>query len=178
MSHDVKMRRPAKVKNVHKIQIVLTIGILTISGLASAQHVQSGRADAGAAVFKQCMACHQIGPSARNGIGPVLNGVVGRRAGVYPGYSYSLASKSSGLIWDEETLTRYLRAPGEVVPGTKMIFFGLKKSQDVADVIAYLEQFDADGKRSGQRAAQSIAPRTIEAIWDGANAARHETNKR
>ncbi len=131
---------------------MLTIGILTISGLASAQHVQSGRADAGAAVFRQCMACHQVGPSARNGIGPVLNGVVGRPAGVYPGYSYSSANKSSGLIWDEQTLTRYLRAPAEVVPGTKMIFFGLKKSQDVADVIAYLNQFDGDGQQRDQKA--------------------------
>ena len=92
------------------------------------------------------MACHQVGPTARNGIGPVLNDVVGRPAGVYPGYSYSSANKSSGLIWDEQNLTRYLRAPAEVVPGTKMIFFGLKKSQDVADVIAYLKKFDVDGK--------------------------------
>ena len=98
------------------------------------------------------MACHQVGPSARNGIGPVLNGVVGRPAGVYPGYSYSSANKSSGLVWDEQTLTRYLRAPAEVVPGTKMIFFGLKKSQDVADVIAYLNQFDRDGQQRDLKA--------------------------
>jgi cytochrome c len=163
---------------MHTIQIVLAIGIWATSSLASAQQIPQGRADVGAIVFKQCMACHQVGPSARNGIGPMLNGVVGRPAGLYPGYSYSSANKSSGLVWDERTLTRYLRAPADVVPGTKMIFFGLKKSQDVADVIAYLKQFDADGKRSGQSAAQSIAPRTIEAIWDDANAARHETNKR
>ncbi len=135
---------------MQKIWIALTTGILAISGIASAQPVLLGRADVGALVFKQCMACLQVGPSARNGIGPVLNGVVGRPAGVYPGYSYSSANKSSGLVWDEQNLTRYLRAPGEVVPGTKMIFFGLKKSQDVADVIAYLRQFDADGKQSSR----------------------------
>ena len=97
------------------------------------------------------MACHQVGPNARNGIGPVLNGVVGRPAGAYLGYSYSSANKDSGLVWDEETLGRYLRAPAEVVPGTKMIFFGLKKTQDAADVIAYLKRFDADGEQADQR---------------------------
>jgi cytochrome c len=126
---------------LHKIQIALTAGILAIGSLASAQEVLPGRADVGAIVFRQCTACHQVGPSARNGIGPVLNGVVGRPAGAYPDYSYSSANKSSGLVWDEQNLARYLRAPAEVVPGTKMIFFGLKKSQDAADVIAYLKQF-------------------------------------
>jgi cytochrome c len=154
-----------KLKDVQTIQTLLVAGILATSSLASAQQIPQGRADVGAIVFKQCMGCHQVGTNARNGIGPVLNGVVGRPAGVYPGYTYSLANKSSGLIWDEQTLRSYLGAPNEVVPGTKMIFFGLKKGQDAADVIAYLKQFDASGKRSSQRAAQRIAPRTIEAIW-------------
>jgi cytochrome c len=105
----------------------------------------SDRAEAGAIVFKKCMACHQVGPTARNGIGPVLNGVVGRPAGQYSGYSYSSANKRSGLVWDEPTLTRYLRGPGDVVPGTKMVFFGLKKDQEVADVIAYLKRFGREG---------------------------------
>jgi cytochrome c len=108
----------------------------------------TGRPDAGAVVFKKCMACHQVGPNAQNGIGPVLNGVVGRPAGQYPNYSYSSANKNSGLVWDELTLARYLRAPAEVVPGTKMIFFGLKKDREISDVIAYLKQFAADGKQA------------------------------
>jgi cytochrome c len=89
-----------------------------------------------------------VGPNAQNGIAPVLNGVVGRAAGQYPDYSYSAANKNSGLVWDERTLARYLRAPTEVVPGTKMIFFGLKKDQEISDVIAYLKQFSGDGKRA------------------------------
>jgi cytochrome c len=93
------------------------------------------------------MACHKVGPDAKNGVGPVLNGVVGRAAGVYPDYSYSAASKNSGLAWDEPTLTTYLRAPRELVPGTKMTFAGLKKDQEIADVIAYLKQFDAQGQK-------------------------------
>jgi cytochrome c len=88
-----------------------------------------------------------VGPDAKNGIGPALNGVVGRPAGQYPNYSYSSANKSSGLVWDERTLARYLRAPAEVVPGTKMSFFGLKKEQEIADVIAYLKQFSGDGQQ-------------------------------
>lgn len=107
----------------------------------------AGSPDAGAVVFQQCMACHQVGPNAQNGIAPVLNGVVGRRAGEYPNYDYSSANKNSGLVWDERTLTRYLRAPAEVVPGTKMIFFGLKKDQEISDVIAYLKQFAGDGRK-------------------------------
>ena len=105
-----------------------------------------GRPDAGAIVFKKCMACHQVGPDAQNGIAPVLNGVVNRLAGQYPNYNYSSANKNSGLVWDEQTLADYLRAPAKLVPGTKMIFAGLKKDQDISDVIAYLKQFAADGK--------------------------------
>jgi cytochrome c len=80
----------------------------------------------------------------------VLNGVVGRPAGQYPNYNYSSANKNSGLVWNERTLADYLRAPAKVVPGTKMIFSGLKKDQEVSDVIAYLKQFTADGKQVGR----------------------------
>ena len=118
---------------------------LAINSSSAQEHSLLNRLDAGAAVFKKCMACHQVGPDARNGIGPVLNGVVGRPAGQYPEYSYSSANKTSGLVWDEPTLTRYLHAPGDVVPGTKMIFFGLKKDQELADIVAYLKRFDRDG---------------------------------
>ena len=77
----------------------------------------------------------------------MLNGVVNRPAGQYPNYNYSSANKTSGLVWDERTLFGYLRAPAKVVPGTKMIFSGLKKDQEISDVIAYLKQFAADGKQ-------------------------------
>jgi cytochrome c len=134
---------------VISIWMVLAVGMVAASNAATAQQALiADPPDRGATVFKQCRACHQVGPNARNGIGPVLNGVVGRPAGVYAEYSYSSANKNSGLVWDEETLARYLRAPAEVVPGTKMIFFGLKKSQDVADVISYLKRFDGDGNQT------------------------------
>lgn len=101
--------------------------------------------DTGTDAFLKCMACHQVGLNARNGVGPVLNGSVGRHAGTYPGYNYSAAMRNSGLVWDEQTLTRYLRAPREVVPGTRMAFAGLNDDQELADVIAYLKRFDQQG---------------------------------
>lgn len=129
--------------------LVLTLVLIAV-GSARGQDAaipSAGSPDAGALVFKKCMACHQIGPNAQNGIAPVLNGVVGRPAGQYPNYSYSSANKNSGLVWDEHTLSAYLRAPAKVVPGTKMIFSGLKKGQEISDVIAYLKQFATDGKQ-------------------------------
>lgn len=130
------------------IAIMSAAGMFMAAGSAYAQDTASaGDATAGAAVFKRCMACHSVGPDAKNSVGPVLNGVVGRPAGTYPGYDYSGANKNSGLVWDEPTLTTYLRAPRKLVPGTKMTFPGLKKDKDIADVIAYLKQFDAKGQK-------------------------------
>ena len=133
------------------MKLTLIAAIASIFAANSPAHAQDvlteGRSAVGAVVFKKCTACHQVGPKARNGIGPILNGVVGRRAGTYPGYSYSSANLESGLVWDDATLARYLREPRAVVPGTKMVFFGLKKGQEIADVIAYLKQFDAEGKQ-------------------------------
>jgi len=126
----------------------LTIAVLTAVGSAQAQDKSPGNADAGALIFKRCMACHAVGPDAKNGVGPVLNGVVGRAAGTYPGYNYSAANKNSGLTWDEPTLTTYLHAPRKLVPGTKMTFAGLSEDQEIADVIAYLRQFNAQGQKA------------------------------
>lgn len=113
-------------------------GCLALAMVSSA-HAE-GDAAAGAKVFAQCSACHAVGASAQNNIGPVLNGVVGRAAGTYPGYRYSSAMKRSGLTWDEGTLTQYLRGPDKVLPGTKMAFPGIASDADLANVIAYLKQ--------------------------------------
>src|SRR5215469_3115266 len=118
--------------------------------LAAAISIAPARAQdaaAGETVFIKCKACHQIGEGAKNAIGPVLNGVVGRPAGSYPGYSYSDANKTSGITWDEATLKVYLKNPRAKVPGTKMIFPGLTKEEDIDNVVAYLKQFGADGKK-------------------------------
>ena len=104
-------------------------------------------AAAGEQVFMKCRICHQIGPGAQSSIGPELNGVVGRKSGSAPGYDYSDANKKSGLTWDVPTLTRYLKDPQGVVPGTKMTFAGLSSENDVTSVIAYLQQFGPDGEK-------------------------------
>lgn len=98
----------------------------------------AGDAAAGALVFQRCSGCHQIGLEAKIGIGPVLNGVVDRAAASAPGYVYSDALKSSGLIWNEATLVEFLRGPSARVPGTRMSFPGLTTNHDIADVIAFL----------------------------------------
>lgn len=127
--------------------IVIASAVLAASA-ANVAAQDTGDPAAGEKVFAKCRACHQIGEGAKNAVGPVLNGVVGRKAGSFPGYNYSTANKSSGITWDEATLKRYLKNPRGVVPGTKMLFPGLSKEKDVDDVIAYLKQFGPDGKKS------------------------------
>ena len=104
-----------------------------------------GDAVAGKAVFNQCKACHQVGPEAKNGVGPILNGIVGRKAGEGAAYNYSDANKNSGLTWDEATLRAYLTDPKAKVPGTKMIFPGIKREKQLDDLMAYLAGIKADG---------------------------------
>ena len=123
-----------------------TVSGLALSGSISAASAQD--AGLGEKVFLKCKACHQIGEGAKNAVGPVLSGVVGRKAGTYPDYSYSDANKNSGITWDEATLKEYLKNPRAKVPGTKMIFPGLTKDEDIDNVIAYLKQYSADGKKS------------------------------
>ena len=96
---------------------------------------------AGEKVFKQCMACHVV-TEGQNRVGPSLHAIIGRTAGQVAGFSYSTANKTSGKVWDKETLYAYLEAPQKFMPGTKMAFAGLKKPQDRADVIAYLDTHD------------------------------------
>ncbi|KAI94280.1 cytochrome C [Rhodomicrobium udaipurense JA643] len=104
----------------------------------SASAYAAGDPVKGEQVFKQCKICHQVGPTAKPGVGPVQNNVVGSKAGTRPGFNYSEAMKNSGLTWDEATLDKYLENPKAIVPGTKMVFVGLKNPQDRADVIAFL----------------------------------------
>jgi cytochrome c len=130
---------------------VYLLAAWTVSGLALSGSINAASAQdaaAGEKVFLKCKACHQIGEGAKNAVGPVLSGVVGRKAGTYPDYSYSDANKNSGITWDEATLKEYLKNPRAKVPGTKMIFPGLTKDEDIDNVIAYLKQYSADGKKS------------------------------
>ena len=105
-------------------------------------------AEAGEKVFTQCRACHQVGEGAKNLVGPLLNGLFGRKSGTVEGYSYTDANKTSGISWDEATFREYIVDPNGKIPGTKMAFAGLKNPQQVTDLIAYLKQFDAAGKKA------------------------------
>ena len=136
--------------------LVVVAGTLLLPMIsASAQDVAAGEK-----VFVQCRACHQIGERARNAVGPVLNGLFGRKAGTIEGFAYSDANKSSGITWDEATFRDYIKDPKVKIPGTKMIFPGLKDPKQVDDVVAYLKQFDSSGKKAeaasaGERLAKA-----------------------
>jgi cytochrome c len=104
-------------------------------------------AAAGEKVFAQCRACHQVGPTARNLVGPKLNGLFGRKAGTIEGYNYTDANKKSDITWDEATFSEYIKNPRAKVPGTKMVYAGLKDEQRIKDLTAYLKQFDASGNK-------------------------------
>ena len=123
---------------------VIFAAMLTVVSISGAQ---AQDAAAGEKIFGVCKACHQIGETAKNSVGPVLNGVIGRPAGTYPGYSYSAANKNSGITWDEATFREYIKDPRAKIPGTKMIYAGLKDEQKVNDLLAYLKQFGPDGKK-------------------------------
>ncbi len=123
---------------------IVFVTLLTIVG---AGHANAQDAAAGERVFGVCKTCHQIGENGKSAVGPVLNGVIGRKAGSVPGYSYSDANKNSGITWDEATFREYIKDPRAKVPGTKMIYVGLKDEQKTSDLIAFLKQFDTDGKK-------------------------------
>jgi cytochrome c len=125
-----------------RVSIAAGIVLFASAGVVAAQD-----AAAGEKVFAKCKVCHQVGEGAKNFVGPVLNGVVGRKAGSFPGYHYSDGNQQSGITWDEATLKVYLKDPKAKVPGTKMIFPGLPNEQDIDDVIAFLKQFGPDGKK-------------------------------
>lgn len=112
------------------------------------QPARAQDAAAGEKVFAQCRACHQVGETAKNLVGPALNGVIGQKAGTHEGYSYSAAMKDSGLTWNEATFSEYIQNPRAKVAGTKMIYAGLKDEKRIADLLAYLKQFDATGKKA------------------------------
>lgn len=97
-------------------------------------------ADAGADVFKKCLACHTPDKGGRNLVGPNLWGIVGRKVASAPGFEarYSDAMKSHGGEWTWEGLAKYLHKPAEAIPGNKMVFAGVPDNTDLADLLAYL----------------------------------------
>lgn len=141
--------------NKSLIASVMTLVALCAPEVSMAQ--QAGDADAGKDVFRKCMACHRIGPDARNAVGPVLNGVIGRQAGTVENFGYSQLNQSAGkagLVWNEQLIFEYLVDPtaflkkfltdkghaDQATGATKMVF-KLADEVDRRNVIAYIKQF-------------------------------------
>ena len=123
--------------------VIAAMAFAASTGTALAQD-----AAAGEQVFRRlCSPCHDIGEDAKVKLGPPLNGVESRKAGTYEGFNYSPANKNSGITWSEETFPKYIRAPMQEMPGTRMAFVGIKNDKDIADLWAYLKQFGPDGKK-------------------------------
>jgi len=123
------------------------VSIAIVALASSAGTVVAGDIAAGEKTFKKCMPCHSIGETAKNMIGPVLNGLKGRKSGSVPGYNYSDANKKSGIVWDEGTFKEYIKDPKAKIPGTKMVFPGIKNEKDADDLWSFIEQFGPDGKK-------------------------------
>jgi cytochrome c len=122
--------------------LLAALPLLAFPAVSSAQD-----AEAGQRVFTQCRTCHQVGETARNAVGPHLNGLFQRKAGEVAGYTYSEANKKSGATWTEEFFAKYIADPRGVMPGNKMVYAGLKNEKQVTDLIAFLKQYGPDGKK-------------------------------
>jgi len=102
---------------------------------------------AGEKSFNKCRPCHQVGETAKNIVGPKMNGLFGRKSGTVEGFAYSDPNKNSGITWDEAVFAEYIKDPKAKIPGTKMVFAGIKDEQEIKDLTAFLKQFKADGTK-------------------------------
>jgi cytochrome c len=122
-----------------------------IAGAALAASIGPAAAQdaaAGEQVYRRlCFPCHDIGAEAKTKLGPPLNGIDGRKAGTIEGFSYSQANKSSGITWNEESFSKYIRAPMQEMKGTRMAFVGIKNDKEITDLWAYLKQFELGGTK-------------------------------
>jgi cytochrome c len=123
------------------------LAVAVMALVATGASAQAGDPVAGQKGFARCGVCHAVGPGAAKKLGPQLNGLIGRKAGSLPDFTYSPAMKASGIVWNQKTLDAYLLAPAKLVPGNKMAFPGLPVNKDRADLIAYLAGFKADGSK-------------------------------
>ena len=117
------------------------MAVIASCAAALAQDVAAGKT-----AFNKCVACHAVGEGARNKVGPVLNGLDGRKSGTVEGYSYSQANRNSGIIWNKDQFLDYIRDPKARIPGNRMVFAGIKNESEAADLWAFLAQYDKDGK--------------------------------
>ena len=124
-----------------------TILFVAAFAVVSAGAAKAEDLAAGATSFKKCAPCHDVGPTAKNKVGPVLNGLDGRKSGSVAGYSYSDANKGSGITWNDASFLEYIKDPKAKIPNTKMTFAGIKNEDEAKNLWAYLKQFDAEGNK-------------------------------
>ena len=124
-------------------RILVTTSVFFIAAAtAQAQDLAAGENS-----FKKCLPCHAVGADAKNKVGPLLNGLEGRKSGTIEGYNYTEANKNSGITWSEETFKEYITNPRAKIPGTKMVFAGINSENERNALWAYLKQFDAKGEK-------------------------------
>jgi len=119
----------------HAFRLLLGAAVLACPAVALAADAEAGKA-----AFKRCQVCHRLEAGGAASIGPNLHGVFGRKAGSVEGFAYSEAMKNSGVVWDDETLAKYLSDPKGFVPGNKMAFPGIKNEAELTNLLAYLKQ--------------------------------------
>ena len=116
--------------------------VLASAGIGAAQDVAAGETS-----FRKCAPCHDIGAEAKVKLGPPLNGLDGRKAGIFEGFQYSDANKNSGITWSHDEFARYIKNPMQVMQGTRMAFVGIRDEKEIENLWAYLKQFKADGSK-------------------------------
>jgi cytochrome c len=114
--------------------------IALLAFLVAPKPVEAADIAAGQAEFNRCRICHTVESGGRNVVGPNLHGIFGRKAGTADNFLYSEAMKKSAIVWDDETLAKYLHSPKQLVPGGKMAFPGIKDDEQIANLLAYLHQ--------------------------------------
>jgi cytochrome c len=122
--------------------VLVALALAASTAAASAQDVAAGEQS-----FKKCLPCHSVGPGAKNKVGPELNGLDGRKSGTAEGFNYTEANKNAGITWNESVFKEYIKDPRAKIPGTKMVFAGIKNEQEVNDLWAYLKQFGPNGEK-------------------------------
>jgi cytochrome c len=126
-----------------KLNQTLAISALLIAATAiPVPAAAAGDPEAGEKVFRKCQTCHEV-KAPKNKVGPHLVGIFGRKAGTVEGFKYSDAMKNSNVVWNEETISAYVKEPKGYIPDNRMVFPGLKKEEDVANLIAYLKEATA-----------------------------------
>jgi cytochrome c len=134
--------RNRKRRRIMRKAVMAAIVLAASTGSALAQDVAAGEQS-----FKKCLPCHSVGEGAKNKVGPELNGLDGRKSGSAEGFNYSDANKNAAITWSEAVFKEYIKDPRAKVPGTKMVFAGIRNEQEVNDLWAYLKQFGPNGEK-------------------------------